>query len=372
MESSEITRQRLLNQHVAKPRLRTAAEIVFELGAVQAQDFGMGKWAIGTRLRGATERAVHAAIESGEVVRMHLLRPTWHFVHRKDVRWMLDLTAPNIRASMSYRDRQLGLTDETVRKSTRIIEKALKAGPVTRDGLVSALAAAGIPNEDNRAAHLLMRAELDKVACSAPVLDGGLAHVLFDAWIPPAPRVPKDEALATLASRYFSTRCPATVQDFSWWSGLPLTDARRALEMLGPGFTVEATGRRILVHRVPPRRSRADAADGRSVALLPAFDELVLSYADRSALFAPGDTLQRVVAGGVIKPIVVAGARVIGTWSRRADGQKVAITVTIARFGRSVPAGRAAIEEAAELHATFLGRPLDLHVQTDGRRSTGS
>ena len=157
------------------------------------------------RLKSATERAVEATIENGDVVRMHLLRPTWHFVARKDVRWVLELTEPNIRLAMKYRDRQLQLTDETVRKSNRIIEKTLRAGPVTRDRLVSALEAGGIANYDNRAAHLLMRAELDKVACSAPPLKGKQAYVFFDAWIPPAKPLRKEEALVALAQRYFST-----------------------------------------------------------------------------------------------------------------------------------------------------------------------
>jgi len=172
MEARDVTTQRLLNQHVTRPRLRTALQVVSELGAIQSQDFGMAKWAIGVRLMGATERTVEAVIEDGDIVRMHLLRPTWHFAARQDARWMLDLTGPNIRASMKYRDRQLGLTQQAVGKSNRIIEKALKAGPATRDALVAALEAGGFPNEDNRAAHLLMRAELDRVACSAPPVEG--------------------------------------------------------------------------------------------------------------------------------------------------------------------------------------------------------
>jgi len=76
MEPRDITRKRLLNQHVETPRLRTPREVVFRLGAVQSQDFGMAKWAVGMRLKGATERTVDAAVQSGDVIRMHLLRPT--------------------------------------------------------------------------------------------------------------------------------------------------------------------------------------------------------------------------------------------------------------------------------------------------------
>ncbi len=176
---------------------------------------------------------------------------------------MLELTGPNIRASMKYRDKQLELTDETVRKSNRIIEKALRAGPVTRDQLVSALEAGGISNYDNRAAHLLMRAELDKVACSAPPLEGKQAYVLFDAWIPPAKPLKKEEALAALAQRYFSTRCPVTLRDFSWWSGLSLRDARDALEMVKAGFMVEKIGSQTWVLSTSSKRAGAFEADGK-------------------------------------------------------------------------------------------------------------
>ncbi len=358
MEARDITTQRLLNQHVAKSRLRTAQEVVFQLAAIQSQDYGMGKWAIGVRLKGATERSVEAAIERGDVVRMHLLRPTWHFVARKDARWMLELTGPNIRASMKYRDRQLELTREAVRKSNRIIEKALKAGPATREDLVSALEAGGISSYDNRAAHLLMRAELDKVACSAPPVEGKQAYVLFDAWIPPALPLKKEEALAGLAHRYFSTRCPVTLRDFSWWSGLSLRDARGALETVKSGYAVERIGSQLWVLCTSFSRAGASETDGGSAGLLPAFDEMILSYADRSALFAAKDGLKSVVSGGIIKPIVVSGGRVVGTWNRQADAEKIA--VTIAPFGRLPSASRTLIEEAAERYAAFLGKPLEI------------
>jgi Winged helix DNA-binding domain len=358
MDARDIARQRLLNQHVAKPRLRTAHEIVFHLGAVQSQDLGMAKWAIGVRLKGATERAVEAAIESGDVVRMHLLRPTWHFAARKDARWMLELTGPNIRASMKYRDSQLELTDETVRKSNRIVEKALQAGPVTRNQLVSALEAGGISNYDNRAAHLLMRAELDKVACNAPPLEGKQAYVLFDAWIPPAKPLKKEEALAALARRYFSTRCPVTLMDFSWWSGLSLKDGRDALEAVKSSFTVNTIGSQTWVFDASASRAGASNAAGKSVGLLPAFDEMILSYTNRSALFDGKDGLRSVVSGGIIKPIIVSGGQVIGTWNRRAEGEKVVVTVT--PFGRLAAAATALVKEAAQRYAAFLGKPLEI------------
>lgn len=358
MDARDITARRLLNQHVTRPRLGAAQEVVFQLGAIQSQDVGMGKWAVGVRLKGATERGVEEAIESGDVIRMHLLRPTWHFAARKDARWMLELTGPNIRSSMKYRDKQLELTAAVVRKSNRIIERALKGGPVSRDELVSRLEAGGIPNDDNRAAHLLMRAELDGVACSAPPLDGKQAYVLFDAWIPRATPLKKEEALAALAQRYFSTRCPVTVRDFSWWSGLSLGDARVALEIVSSSFTVERIGSQVWVFSPSSRRAGAVEPDGKSARLLPAFDEMVLSYTDRSALFGAKGSMRSVVSGGIIKPMIVFGGQVIGTWNRRANGENVAVSV--APLARLTAVAMASIEKAAERYAAFLCKPLEI------------
>lgn len=320
----------------------------------------MGKWAIGVRLKGATDAAVQEAIATGEVIRMHLLRPTWHFAAREDARWMLDLSAPNILSAMKYRDRQLGLNQAAVRKSNRIMEKALKAGPATRDALVSALEAGGFPNQDNLAAHLLMRAELDKVACSAPLLEGKQAYVLFDQWIPPARPLPREEALAALAGRYFGTRCPVTLRDFCWWSGLLQKDAREALELVRSGFEIEKAGSHTWIFDASAARRGAASVDGKSAMLLPAFDEMILSYADRSALFDGKDGLQSIVSGGIIKPIITFGGRVVGTWNRRADGDTVAVGIT--PLGKLPAAARAGIKEAALRYEAFLQKPVEVLV----------
>ena len=50
-------------------------------------------------LAGARIQQIEAALNRGDILRTHLLRPTWHFVSSKDLRWMLSLTADRIRAA---------------------------------------------------------------------------------------------------------------------------------------------------------------------------------------------------------------------------------------------------------------------------------
>ena len=125
MNLNEIALLRLANQQIAFSKLKTVKEAVSRMGAVQAQDFAMSKWAVGLRVPGSTEKSVESAIDSGEIIRTHVLRPTWHLVSAEDVYWMLELSAPQIKTAARSRDRELGLTDKTISHCNNLFEKWL-------------------------------------------------------------------------------------------------------------------------------------------------------------------------------------------------------------------------------------------------------
>ena len=91
-----LTDIRLLSHQLAKPRFRSPKELVAWMGAVQAQEYTMAKWAVGTRLKSSSLRVVDDALAKGEILRTHILRPTWHFIVAEDIRWMLKLSAQRI------------------------------------------------------------------------------------------------------------------------------------------------------------------------------------------------------------------------------------------------------------------------------------
>lgn len=219
MHFSDIAAIRLQAQQISGTRLKGAAETVSWMGALQAQDFNMSKWAIGARLPGITERGVEVALENGSILRTHLLRPTWHLVSAGDIRWMLALTGPRIKAGMASRNRQLGLTPEIFSHSNKTIEKALaKDGHQTREELVAQLHKAGIATDNNRASHLLMHAELEGLICSGKAKGKAQTYALLDERVAETKTLHQEEALASLAQTYFTSRGPATIYDFSWWS----------------------------------------------------------------------------------------------------------------------------------------------------------
>src|SRR5579872_3582114 len=128
MTHLDIAHQRLHNQHITRPTFENPVEVVQWLGAVQAQDYAAAKWALGLRMRGATDDAIEQAFAVGAILRTHVMRPTWHFVAPADIRWMLALTAPRVNAASAYYYRVLGLDDAIFARSNDALAKALQGG----------------------------------------------------------------------------------------------------------------------------------------------------------------------------------------------------------------------------------------------------
>jgi hypothetical protein len=126
------------------------------MGAVQAQEYGPAKWGLALRSSpGTTDALIERAIEQGRILRTHLLRPTWHFVTPADIRWMLELTGPEVHRRMSPYDRQMGLEPSVMTRATAVIEQALgDGGCLTRRELGAELERAGLPGKLRELAHI--------------------------------------------------------------------------------------------------------------------------------------------------------------------------------------------------------------------------
>lgn len=352
MNTAEIARLRLNSQQIAGTQLKTVREIVSWMGAMQAQDFAMARWAAGIRLPGSTEEAVTAAIDAGEVLRTHVLRPTWHFVSADDIYWMLELTAPHIKASMKSRHRQLGLSEAAAAKSNRIIEGALaRAKYLTREELIPELKKGGFEASENRMSHLLAAAELDGVVCSGPQKGGKPTYALLEERVPKPQPLAREEALTALAKRYFASRGPATLQDFIWWSGLPIGSAKLALELAKPHLASETVASQAYWFAAP---ASMPAAATETAYLLPAFDEFIIGYRDRSASLPFEGHKKTVSQNGIFWPVVVIDGQVMGIWKRTVKKDKVIVEAQFFQSPDEATAGL--LEKAAARYGHFLGK----------------
>lgn len=356
MNLKDIAHLRLVNQQIAGTTFQNVKDLVGWMGAMQAQDYAMVKWAVGVRLPHSTDQSIEAAINKGEIIRTHLLRPTWHLVSADDIYWLLALTAPRIKASLKTRHRELGLSETVMTKSRTIIENALSGGQhLTREALIAELQKANIATDNNRASHIFSRAELDGVICSGAVKGKKQTYALLEERVPKTSPLAKEEALARLARKYFTSHNPTTLQDFAWWSGLSVSDARQALESVQSDFVSET------IDSQPYWFSNASSTPKtgqESVYLLPAFDEFIISYKDRSASLPFENHNKAVSNNGIFWPIIVVNGQVTGTWKRTV--KKDTVIVEIKHFNQTNKPTMGLIEKAARQFGNFLGKKTEI------------
>jgi hypothetical protein len=356
MNRNDISNLRLSSQQVEDPEFKTAKELVSWMCAMQAQDYKMAEWAIGLRLRDATEKSVEYAADEGEIIRTHLLRPTWHYVSCDDIYWLLDLTAPKIIAAMKWRDRELGITESMYSKSNFVIERTLAGGKhLAREEIVAELMRSGIPADNNRASHFLVRAEVEGIICSGKMKAGRVTYALLQERVPKIMTLSRDEALAELAGRYFRSRCPATLQDFTWWSGLNAGEARRAVEMIKSDLVPEIFDNQ--TYWFPGNFSGRHHGKG-GFYFLPAFDEFIISYRDRSASLPPVNHVKAVSSNGIFRPLLVRNGQITGIWKRTVKKDKVIMEAEL--FDSSGKISEKALMKASASYGDFLERGTDI------------
>ncbi len=356
MTTLDIAHLRLLNQHIAHAPFDRPEALVQWLGAVQAQDYAAAKWALGLRLQNVTADDIEQAFAAGAFLRTHVMRPTWHFVSPADIRWLLALTAPRVKAASAYWYRKLELDDAFFLRSNDVLTKALQGGQQrTRPELVLVLQQAGIATDDlQRMTYIMMRAELDGVVCSGARRDKQFTYALLDERAPQARMLDHDEALATLTERYFTSHGPATLPDFVWWSGLTVADAKAGLAMVQSQFTQESINGQTywFSTSTPPTKDPSSA-----VYLLPNFDEYIVGYTDRSAVFDLSHITKLDDRANVLfnHTIVLAG-QVVGTWKRTLKKNSIIITPTL--FTPLNTAESHALTTAINHYASFLNMSI--------------
>ena len=361
IKSVLLVDQRLRSHKLASPTFQQPADVVRWFGAVQAQDFYGAKWALALRMRDATNAIVEEAFNRGEILRTHLLRPTWHFVAPEDIRWLLQLTAPrvNVRCGPNYR--KFELDAGVFKRSHRVITNALKGGKhLTRSVLKAALNRAGIAADDAvRLAHILIRAELDGVVCSGPRNGKQFTYALLEERVPPARTLTPDEALAELARRYFTSHGPATLADFVWWSGLTTNDARRGIALIERDLEKVAVSESVYWNAGSSARVKASA---HAAHLLPSFDEYNVAYKDRQVVI---DAASGLTTSDVLGPVVMVNGRIIGTWRSSTE-------IAVYSGGILSKQEKIAITKAAERYADYLELSLNVSFVTTRHRPKSS
>lgn len=363
MINLNIAQRRLSQQSITQPHFEKPVDVVRWLGAVQAQDYAGALWALGLRMRQATLADVERAIADKSVVRTWFMRGTLHFVPGEDLRWMLQLITPYMRRllerAISYNRLELG--GETIARSNAAIVSVLRGGKqLTREELADALTSDGIASEGLQRSFLIQYAQVESLICYATPRGKQATFALIDEWVPPAPLLERDAALATFARRYFTGHGPATLYDFAFWSGLTITEARAGLEMVQSELFHEVIDGQTYWF-APSELPATDSAP--EAHLLPNYDEYMVGYTDRGAIFdeVNTDKLHAHARGGILTNTIVVNGQVFGTWTRAIKKNSIAIEPHLV-LPLTEAEGRA-VTSAAERYGAFLERSVTIPLR---------
>lgn len=259
------------------------------MGAIQAQVYQMSKWAVGLRMKSSDDAEIESALNSGRIIRTHILRPTWHLVHPGDLRWMLRLSAPRVHTFNAYMYRQQELDEKHLRKTSSMICKMVEGKKFqTRTAVKEMLHTKGIKTDTVRLSCIMMYAELEGMICSGPRLGKQFTYALFEERIETSRHLDRDESLAELAGTYFRSRGPASAKDLTWWSGLTAKDVNRSIDMLRPNLqSCDVNGNEMYYFE---QQSPAGKGANNNTFLMPDFDEYAVSYSSREVMHSNSDS----------------------------------------------------------------------------------
>jgi hypothetical protein len=269
---------------------------------------------------------------------------------------MLQLLAPRIiqrhRARLA---REFALDDQVLARCRKILQATLKSGlPRPRSELYARLESAGVSTEGQRGIHILGRLAQEGLVCYGPRIGKQATFVLLDEWLPPVPPLTREESLGELARRYFTSHGPATLGDFTWWSGLTAREGREAISLLGSGLTEKVNHGESYWSggRAYPRSDRG------SLHLLPPFDEYLVGYKQRADVLEARYT-KRVRM--LLSPVIEIGGRIAGTWGREIT--RSGMKIRLQSFKKVGPGDRTSLTAAAEQYAEFFGAACSVEIR---------
>lgn len=351
-----IAKVRLHSQHIGTNVCDSPEDVVRSLGAVQSQDYAHSLWAIGLRTKNAQIADVEQALADGKIIRTWLMRGTVHMILAEDIAWMRNLFSERILARLTpkawaYHD----MTPELMDRAKEMIIGALRGRKVlTRKEIIQRLASIGIPDDKQQSYFIFGYLSQSGVICPGPPQGKDQTFALLDDWATNQRIVTRDESLAVLAERFFTSHGPATVYDFANWSGLKMSDAKSGLAAVQDKLQSHT-------HGGITYWMSAQATESGGLFLLPGYDEFLIGYKDRSPSFETYGPTPISTYNGMFYATIVEDGQVLGVWKRVIKTKGIdAVLHPIVKLNKRQ---MAQIEAQITAYAAFLGRPVELKIK---------
>lgn len=361
LDDRAIARWRFRSQLFAGGHAASADDAVSKLLAVQAENLGQTAWALACRTTGRTA-PVDDLIAEATVVRTHVLRTTWHLVHRDDAAWLVELTGPRLRRQAGQQlARDHDLPEHDADRIGAVIATTLAAEPDrTREELATAVAAAGHTLSSMALMVLLVRLATDGLICSGrPRVEDertSQTYALLADRVPASPFSEREEALREIVLRYFTGHGPATERDLAYWATLTLGDVRKGLAT-AEGLESFEHDDRTFWHapgEEPPTPAKEPAGH-----LLHLLDEWYRGYQDTRMVVDADGRHPRGREPGL--GLAVLDSQIAGLARRTVTQRGLHFDVT--PYRSLSRAEQAALAAEADAYGTFLGLPAAIAWQ---------
>jgi len=366
-------RHHLVERAPAKAML----EVVADIAGLHAQVMSSAELTLATRVDDLAPDAVRRALwEERSLVKTWAMRGTLHLLPAAEyAMWQAALSTRRLWESGAWQ-RGFGVTLAELERLNQAVAQALDGQLLTREELAARVGeltgspALGGKLRESWGAMLKPAATLG-LLCFAPSKGQQVRFTSPGTWLGGWAARDPEEAMDEVTRRFLAASGPVTREDFARWWGIPSpARGRKLLERLGDEVArVEVDGTAAYALAADLASLGADAVDvtelaaagrSRTVRLLPAFDQYVVTATRQAEHLLPGPFKARVYRPqGWLSPVLLVGGRMEGVWRQEVKDRRV--EVTIEPFAGSPPAwARRAAEDEAERLAAVASGQLEL------------
>src|SRR5258707_1788504 len=346
-----MQRHHLLDQPISDP-VRVCADIC----GAQAQLMSAAEIALWARVRNLKRETIHSALwEKRTLIRTWVMRQTLHLISAADFPFVITAIRDSRVAAVLRVMARFGISESEVETLNTAVVDALTSGPKTKRELTEQLE----PTWNKKLRYWMTgawngfrAAVVEGLVCYGPSQGNEVTFVRADLWLPSHKKISVAAAQRLLFRRYLSAYGPASVQDFSRWSGIPMPQVKLVREQLRDEL-VELGPAKGLLLKEDYRELKNTSPISKSACLLPGFDPYVLGHALKDHLIEPKYYKQLYRNQGWISPVILVDGKSAGIWSHGMSRGK--LIMDLKPFAKLSRAARDRIEEHKASLARFLG-----------------
>jgi uncharacterized protein YcaQ len=363
IDCRRIAAFRLSRHHLMQRNSTDLVSVSRSVCGIQAQFMPAAEMALWARARDFSRSAISSALwQERTLVRTSCMRQTLHLIPAADfLLFIRALERSRFAAVMRIMSR-FGIKAADVDGLNQTILDALDAVPLTQRELgeiIKSTAGKNVRKWMARVWSPLRTAVVKGLICYGPNRGREATFVRLDRWLPEQQDVDEMEAKQILLRRYLGAYGPATRQDFSKWSGIPVGEAAPVWHSLaGELAEIDLGGEKRFLLR-EDRRELADADFAKPVLrLLPAFDPYLLGHASKGHLLDDRHYKRVYRNQWWISPVILLDGRIIGTWSytRKSRG----LQLEFGFFEKVPKVPDTLIEREAASLGAFLEMPVEV------------